>query len=100
MPRLCVTLSLSLSLSLQAQADQQAEHMRKMVEEKRRLRLLAQQKQVEESERAPKKWAEPREKEGPRQKWVEFQQPPQLARQADVTTTLEEGEGKRFATHV
>ena len=78
----------------QAQADQQAEHMRKMVEEKKRQRQLAAEQQLaHDDEGAPQMWAEPRGKEvGPRQKWVEPQEPLQLAQQPDVTATLGEGE--------
>lgn len=73
---------------LQAQADQQAEHMRKVVEERRK-RRLAQQEEDE-----GKKWAEPRGKEvGPRGKWVEPHALLQLAQQCDSTGSAGEGRG-------
>ena len=69
----------------QAQADQQAEHMRKVVEEKKRKRLAQQ-----EAEAA--KWEEPQGKEeGPRGKWAEPHELPPIAQQCGTTGSVTEG---------
>ena len=71
--------------------------MRKLVEEKKRQRLLAAEQQASKDKEVPKVSAEPCGKEAePRQRWAEPQQPPELAQQADVTATLGEGERWEF----
>jgi hypothetical protein len=71
--------------ALKAQADQQAEHMRKVVEEKKRKRLAQQ-----EAEAA--KWEEPQGKEeGPRGKWAEPHELPPIAQQCGTTGSVTEG---------
>lgn len=73
-----------MTACVQAQADQQAERMRKIVEEKRRKRLAEE----EEAE----KWLEPRGKEvGPRGKWEEPHNSPLVAQQCEATGTVGEG---------
>ena len=74
---------------MQAQADQQAEHMRKIVEEKRKKRLAQEQE-----EKAAGKWAEPLGLEvESRGKWAEPRKPPQIARQYEATGSVSEGIG-------
>lgn len=74
----------------QAQADQQAEHMRKMIEEKKRKKLAQ-----EEGE-----GAEPHGKEvEPRGKWVEPHALPQIAQQCEGTGSVGEGRENCYQWH-
>ena len=87
---MCVVCCQQSILSpLQAQADQQAEHMRRMVEEKKRQRMAAEQLAKEQETPVV---VEPHGKEAePRGKWAELQEPPQLARRGDASVSMGDG---------
>ena len=67
----------------QAQADQQAEHMRRVVEERKRKRLAQQEEEAAKEHRG--------KEEGPRGKWVEPHELPPIAQQCETTSSVTEG---------